>query len=155
MAVFVDELGSRSFDRKITESSVRSRPLLPFTCDPIVNKHLLPLGLMLSVLVACSRSPSPEQQTKALKTIGSWTATARLLGEAWQQERVPQHYTEQTLEKAQAEMKKELKDVPHTACGSETDSTNDRADGREGRSIAVGSICDRPPATNYSTTSAR
>jgi hypothetical protein len=77
-----------------------------------VNQNLLPLGLVLSLLVACSRSPSPDQQAKALKTIGSWTATARLLGEDWQQERVPQHYTEQTLEKVQTEMQQELKDVP-------------------------------------------
>jgi hypothetical protein len=66
---------------------------------------------LLTLLMACSRSPSPDKSVKALKTIGSWTATAQMVGEAWQQGRVPQHYAEQTLKKSQEEIAKEAKDV--------------------------------------------
>jgi hypothetical protein len=74
-------------------------------------QNLVSIGLLLSLLLGCSRSPSPQKSVKALKTIQSWTATARLVGEAWQQGRVPQHYAQQTLEKSQEEIAKEAKDL--------------------------------------------
>ncbi len=73
-------------------------------------KTLVSIGWLM-MLVACSRSPSPEKSVKALKTIQSWTATAQMVGEAWQQGRVPQHYAQQTLEKTQAEIAKESQDL--------------------------------------------
>jgi hypothetical protein len=73
-------------------------------------KTLGSIGL-LTLLVACSRSPSPEQSVKALKTIQSWTATAQMVGEAWQQGRVPQHYAQQTLAKTEQEIDREAKDL--------------------------------------------
>ncbi len=61
---------------------------------------------LLFVLSACSSS-SHAKQIKTLQTIQSWTATARMVGETWQQGIVPDRYAEQTLSKSQEEISKE------------------------------------------------
>jgi hypothetical protein len=76
-------------------------------------KTLVSIG-WLALLVACSRSPSPQKSVKALKTIQSWTATAQMVGKAWQQGRVPQHYAQQTLAKTRQEIAKESQDLTAT-----------------------------------------
>ncbi len=54
----------------------------------------------LLMLVACSQSPQ-DKQGDAITTTQSWIATARMTGEAWQQGKLPDAYTEQTLIKSQ------------------------------------------------------
>lgn len=69
-------------------------------------KNLLFVSLLL-LLSACDRSSSREKQNKALQTIQSWTATAHMVGETWQQGTVPDVYAQQTLAKSQQEIAKE------------------------------------------------
>ncbi len=73
-------------------------------------KKLLFLGLLLE-LAACSRSSSHEKLLKSLQTVQSWTATAQMVGETWQQGAVPDAYAEQTLKKSQEEIARETKDL--------------------------------------------
>jgi hypothetical protein len=74
-------------------------------------KKLLPIGLLL-MLTACSRSPDRSKIVKSLKSIQSWTATARMVGEAWQQASIPQQYARQTLIKSREEIVKEAAELP-------------------------------------------
>lgn len=74
-------------------------------------KKILSLGLLL-ILTACSRSPDRDKIVKPLKTIQSWAATAQMVGEAWQQGRIPQQYARQTLIKTREEIGKEAVDLP-------------------------------------------
>ncbi len=61
---------------------------------------------LLFLLAACGK-PSPyDQRTEALKITRSWTATARMAGEAWQQGAIPDQYAQQTLTKSQQEIGK-------------------------------------------------
>ena len=70
-------------------------------------KNVLLTGLLL-ILTACSRSPH-DKLLEALETIQSWTATAQMVGEAWQQGNVPDQYARQTLIKSQQEISKAMK----------------------------------------------
>lgn len=74
-------------------------------------KKLLPIGLLL-ILTACSRATDRDKTVKTLKSIQSWTATARMVGEAWQEARIPQQYARQTLIKSREEIAKEAKELP-------------------------------------------
>lgn len=71
-------------------------------------KNLL-LTSALLVCAACSQQTSSEKLVKPLKTVQSWTATARMVGETWQQGTIPDTYAQQTLEKSQQEIAHETK----------------------------------------------
>ncbi len=73
-------------------------------------KKILLLGSLLG-LAACSRSSSHEKLVKSLQTIQSWTSTAQMVGETWQQGTIPDAYAEQTLKKSQEEIAGETKDL--------------------------------------------
>jgi hypothetical protein len=73
-------------------------------------KRVLLTSLLL-VMTACSSSTPQEKLTKGLKTILSWSATAQMVGQTWQQGTVPQQYAQQTLEKSQQEINKEVQDL--------------------------------------------
>jgi predicted metal-dependent hydrolase len=73
-------------------------------------KNILLLGLLLGS-AACSRSPSHEELVESLQSIQSWTATAQMVGETWQQGNIPDAYAEQTLKKSQEEIAREKKDL--------------------------------------------
>lgn len=72
-------------------------------------RKVLLISLLLA-LSACSSS-SHTKQLKALQTIQSWTATARMVGETWKQGTVPDTYAQQALSRSQEEISKEAKDV--------------------------------------------
>lgn len=63
--------------------------------------------LLLFVPVACSQPSSDAVLTQHLQTVNSWTATAQMVAESWEQGSVPQRYAKQTLEKTQQEIAKE------------------------------------------------
>ena len=71
-------------------------------------KQILLVSLLV-LLAACGRSSPNEKLVKALKSIKSWTATAQMVGETWQQGSIPDIYAQQTLEKSQEEIAKETK----------------------------------------------
>lgn len=68
------------------------------------------LASLLLVLTACN-STSPDTVVKALKSIESWTATAQMVGESWQQDKISAIYARQTIEKSQQEIAKETKSI--------------------------------------------
>ncbi len=68
-------------------------------------KNLIFASLLL-LLSACDRSSSAKL-TKALQSIQSWSATARMVGETWQQGAIPDTYAQQTLAKSQQEITQE------------------------------------------------
>lgn len=61
---------------------------------------------LLFVLAACGRLSPHDRWVEALKATCSWTATARMVGEAWQQGAIPDQYAQQTLTKSQQEIGK-------------------------------------------------
>ena len=61
----------------------------------------------LIFLTACSSSP--DKLTKELKTISSWAATVRMVGEALMNGKVPTAFAKRTLETAQQNLKDENK----------------------------------------------
>lgn len=71
-------------------------------------RHILITSLLLA-LAACGRSTPHDQWVEALQVTRSWTATAQMVGEAWQQGSVPDHYAQQTLIKSQREINQEVK----------------------------------------------
>lgn len=73
-------------------------------------KKILLLGSLWG-LVACSSSPTPQKLVKSLQTVQSWTATAQMVAESWLKGTLPNAYAEQTLEKSQAEITKETKEL--------------------------------------------
>ena len=77
-------------------------------------KKILLLGSLLG-LAACSHSSSHEKLIKSLQTVQSWTATAQMVGETWQQGTVPDAYAEQTLKKSQEEIARETKDLTESS----------------------------------------
>lgn len=83
-------------------------------------KKILLLVSLLG-LTACSRSSSHEKLVKNLQTIQSWTATAQMVGETWQQGAVPDVYAEQTLKKSQEEIAKETKDLTESSVRQQTE----------------------------------
>jgi Tfp pilus assembly protein PilP len=77
-------------------------------------RKILLLGSLLG-LAACSRSSSHEKLVKSLQSVQSWTATAQMVGETWQQGNVPEAYAEQTLKKSQEEIARETKDLTESS----------------------------------------
>jgi len=57
------------------------------------------LSLLLLAITCCTRTPSDQLKTE-LQTITSWTATARMVGEAWLKGAVPNAYAAHTLRTA-------------------------------------------------------
>ena len=56
---------------------------------------------------ACGGSPE-KQAAASVAAIRSWTATARLAGESWLQDKTPSAYTRTTLETAETTLGQEL-----------------------------------------------
>lgn len=69
------------------------------------------LASLSLVLTACSQTTPQEKIVKALESIQSWTATAQMVGETWQQGDISTTYAQQTLEKSQQEIAKETKGI--------------------------------------------
>lgn len=86
--------------------------------SPAMNMIRALSPLLLIISTACSKPSDKEVTTEHLKTVGSWTATARMVAESWKQETVPQHYAKQTLETTQQEIAKEteslFRELPQT-----------------------------------------
>jgi hypothetical protein len=57
------------------------------------------LSLLLLAFTCCTHTPSDQLKTE-LQTITSWTATARMVGEAWLKGAVPNAYAAHTLQTA-------------------------------------------------------
>jgi hypothetical protein len=76
----------------------------PFVLCENMKKILLTSLLLL--LTACSPSPN-DKLVEVLKTTRSWTATAKMVAEAWQKGSIPKRYAGQTLTKSQQEIAKE------------------------------------------------
>ena len=81
-------------------------------------KKILLLGSLWG-LAACSQSSSHDKLVKSLQIVQSWTATAQMVGETWQQDRVPDAYAEQTLKKSKAEIASETKDLTESTAVQE------------------------------------
>jgi hypothetical protein len=65
------------------------------------------LFVALFVGAACSTQSPDERLKTELRTVSSWAATVRKVGEDWQGGRVPTGYATKTLEAAQTELQKE------------------------------------------------
>jgi hypothetical protein len=74
------------------------------------------LSLFLLVFNSCAQSPAAQLKAE-LQTITSWTATARMVGEAWLKGYLPHAYASRTLRTAQETLSEEVKTVE--AQGSE------------------------------------
>lgn len=68
--------------------------------------YLLPLTL----LTACSKA-APDRLTEELQTVKSWTATSKMVADAWVRGAVPKVYAKQTLNKAQQEFQTETDNI--------------------------------------------
>jgi hypothetical protein len=66
------------------------------------------LTLFLLFFSCCSQSTADQLKTE-LQTIASWTATARMAGEAWLKGDVPNAYAAHTLRAAEASISEEIK----------------------------------------------
>jgi hypothetical protein len=58
------------------------------------------LSLLLLAFTSCTQSPATQLKTE-LRTITSWTAMARMVGEAWLRGAVPNAYAAHTLQTAE------------------------------------------------------
>lgn len=83
--------------------------------------RFVPIVTVLSITACNVRSPS-QQINQELETVGSWAATAHLVGESWLRQDVPVVYAKQTLEKTQNELKKELETINHIESSSSRSS---------------------------------
>lgn len=66
--------------------------------------------LTLTLLTACSKEPT-DRLTQELKTVKSWTATSKMVADAWVRGAVPKVYAKQTLKKAQQEFQTETNNI--------------------------------------------
>jgi hypothetical protein len=66
------------------------------------------LSLLLLAFTCCTRTPS-DQLKSELQTITSWTATARMVGEAWLNRAVPNAYALHTLQTAKESLAESIK----------------------------------------------
>lgn len=69
-------------------------------------RRLAPV-VLIACIGACGKSPE-EAEAASVATIRSWTATARLAGEQWLQDKTPSDYTRTTLEKAETTLRQEF-----------------------------------------------
>lgn len=68
------------------------------------------LSLFLLAFTCCAKSPA-DQLKAQLQTVTSWTATARMVGEAWLKGYLPHAYTARTLRTAQETISEEAKTI--------------------------------------------
>ncbi|MEH2369768.1 hypothetical protein [Nostoc sp.] len=66
--------------------------------------------LTLTLLTACSKAAT-DRLTQELKTVKSWTATSKMVADAWVRGAVPKVYAKQTLKKAQQEFQTETENI--------------------------------------------
>ena len=69
------------------------------------------LSCVLFALTACSTETPDERLRTELRTVASWAATVRKVGEDWQGGRVQTGYTMKALEAPQAELQQEGKTI--------------------------------------------
>ncbi|MEH2252703.1 hypothetical protein [Nostoc sp.] len=67
--------------------------------------------LIVILLASCSGKTSAEDMEKETQSVSSWVATANMVGDAWIRGAVPNKYAEQTLKKAQEELRKEKEKI--------------------------------------------
>jgi hypothetical protein len=72
--------------------------------------HLWSLSLLLLAFNGCTQSPA-DQLKAELQTVTSWTATARMVGEAWLKGYLPRAYAARTLRTAQETISEEAKTI--------------------------------------------
>ncbi|MDT5061860.1 MAG: hypothetical protein QOH63_2319 [Acidobacteriota bacterium] len=72
--------------------------------------RLWSLSLLLLAFTCCAQSPA-DQLKAELQTITSWTATARMVGEAWLKGYLPNAYAARTLRTAQETISDEAKTI--------------------------------------------
>ena len=70
--------------------------------------------LFLLALTSCTRSPADQLKTE-LQTVTSWTATARMAGEAWLKGTVPHAYAARTLRTAEETLEDEARTIQEQA----------------------------------------
>lgn len=70
--------------------------------------RLCSLPLLLLAFTCCTRTPSDKLKTQ-LQTITSWTATARMVGEAWLKGAVPNAYAAHTLQTAKESLSEAIR----------------------------------------------
>jgi hypothetical protein len=66
--------------------------------------------LGLTLLTACSEAAT-DKLTQELQTVKSWTATSKMVADAWIRGAVPRVYAKQTLHKAQQEFQTETDNI--------------------------------------------
>jgi hypothetical protein len=66
------------------------------------------LSLLLLAFTCCTRTPSAQLKAE-LQTITSWTATARMVGEAWLKGAVPNAYAAHTLQTAKESLSEAIR----------------------------------------------
>ncbi|MEH2184188.1 hypothetical protein [Nostoc sp.] len=66
--------------------------------------------LGLTLLTACSEAAT-DRLTQELQTVKSWTATSKMVADAWVRGAVPKVYAKQTLKKAQQELQTETDNI--------------------------------------------
>lgn len=64
---------------------------------------------LLWILSACSPRSTHDKLVEMIKNTRSWTATAQMVGETWEQEKIPDRYAQETLTKSEEEITKETK----------------------------------------------
>jgi hypothetical protein len=72
--------------------------------------RLCSLSFILLLFAACARSPSAQLKSD-IKTVTSWTATARYVGQSWLKGNVPRAYAVQTLQAAQETLDEEAQAI--------------------------------------------
>ncbi len=66
--------------------------------------------LGLTLLTACSEAAT-DKLTQELQSVKSWTATSKMVADAWVRDAVPKVYAKQTLKKAQQEFQTETDNI--------------------------------------------
>lgn len=66
------------------------------------------LSLLLVAFTACTRSPADRLKAE-LQSVSSWSATSRMVGEAWLKGAVPYAYAAETLRAAQETLSEEIR----------------------------------------------
>ncbi|MEH2083327.1 MAG: hypothetical protein V7K89_26140 [Nostoc sp.] len=66
--------------------------------------------LGLTLLTACSEAAT-DKLTQELQTVKSWTATSKMVADAWVRGAVPKVYAKQTLKKAQQKLQTETDNI--------------------------------------------
>ena len=91
--------------------------------------------MLVLALACCTRSPADQLKTE-LQTVASWTATARMVAEAWLKGSVPRAYTAQTLLAAE----ETLQDEARTIQGQQADGAAELRVSLLGRTQSIGLV---------------